>query len=95
MISWAWKKRYFIPLLLFVVIIVMLTIFGDKGLIRIYKLSQERDSIKNETERIKADNVEMREEAQRLKTDNKYIEMVARKELGMIGKNEVLYQFEK
>lgn len=95
MIPWAGKKRYFIPLLLFVVIIVMLTIFGDKGLIRIYKLSQERDFIKNENERIKADNAEMREEARRLKTDNKYIEMVARKELGMIGKNEVLYQFEK
>lgn len=89
------KKRYFIPLLLFIVVTVSLTIFGDRGLIRIYKVSKDRDSIKAYNEKIKTENAAMREEIERLKSDDKYIELVARKELGMIGKNEVVYQFEK
>lgn len=88
------KKRHFI-LLLFVAVIALLTIFGDRGLVRIYKLSKDRDSIKADNEKIAAENAAMREEIERLKNDDKYIELVARKELGMIGKNEVVYQFEK
>ncbi|MBI3754908.1 MAG: septum formation initiator family protein, partial [Deltaproteobacteria bacterium] len=78
-----------------VVIIIALTIFGDRGLVRVYKLSKERDSIKNYNEKIQAENSSMRNEIERLKADDKYIEMIARKELGMIGKNEVVYHFKK
>ena len=89
------KKKYFISLSLFVAIVGLLTIFGDRGLIRVYKLSKERDSIKNYNEKIKAENTAMKEEMELLKTDDKYIELIARKELGMIGTNELVYQFEK
>ena len=96
MTIWARKKKwYFIPLLVFVVITALLTIFGNRGLIRVYKLSKERDSLKAYNGKIKTENDALGEEIQRLKTDNKYIEMIARKEMGMIGKNEVVYQFEK
>jgi len=96
MIIWARKKKwYFIPLLVFVVITALLTIFGNRGLIRVYKLSKERDSINVYNGKLKAENDALGEEIQRLKADNKYIEMIARKEMGMIGKNEVVYQFEK
>ena len=89
------KKKYFISLSLFVAIVGLLTIFGDRGLIRVYKLSKERDSIKNYNEKIKAENTAMKEEMELLKTDDKYIELIARKELGMVGRNELVYQFEK
>ena len=89
------KKKIFISLSLFVAIVGLLTIFGDRGLIRVYKLSKERDSIKNYNEKIKAENTAMKEEMELLKTDDKYIELIARKELGMIGRNELVYQFEK
>ena len=78
-----------------VAIIALLTIFGDRGLIRIYKLSKERDSIKTYNEQIREENASMKDEIHRLKTDDKYIEIIARKELGMVGKNELVYQFEK
>ncbi|MBI5328005.1 MAG: septum formation initiator family protein [Deltaproteobacteria bacterium] len=93
---WTWKKKkYFIPLLLFVVIIGLMTVLGDRGLIRIYKLSKARDVIRMHNEKIKTENTAIRDEIERLKNDNRYIEMVARKELGMVGKNEMVYQFEK
>ncbi|MEK7841998.1 MAG: septum formation initiator family protein [Deltaproteobacteria bacterium] len=96
MAFWRRKKKiYFIPLLIVIAIISLLTIFGDRGLVRIYKLSKERDSIKTYNEKIKEENTAMRDEIKRLKTDDKYIETIARKELGMVGKNELVYQFEK
>ena len=95
MTFWRRKKLYFSPLLIVVAIIALLTIFGDRGLIRIYKLSKERDSIKTYNEQIREENASMKDEIHRLKTDDKYIEIIARKELGMVGKNELVYQFEK
>ena len=95
MAFWRRKKIYLSPLLIIIAIIALLTIFGDRGLIRIYKLSQERDSIKTYNEQIRAENAAMKDEIHRLKTDDKYIESIARKELGMVGKNELVYQFEK
>jgi cell division protein FtsB len=95
MAFWRRKKIYFSPLLIVISIIALLTIFGDRGLIRIYKLSKERDSIKTYNEKIREESAAMKDEIHRLKTDDKYIEMIARKELGMVGKNELVYQFEK
>ena len=95
MAFWRRKKLYLSPLLIIIAIIALLTIFGDRGLIRIYKLSKERDSIKTYNEQIREENASMKDEIHRLKTDDKYIEIIARKELGMVGKNELVYQFEK
>ena len=86
------KKEHSITLRLFVMgVISLLIIFGGKGLIHIYHLSKERDFTKNYNEKIKAENMAMKNETQQLKNDNKYIEMIARKELGMIGKDELFY----
>ena len=35
------------------------------------------------------------EEIRLLKNDDRYVSMTARKELGMIGRNEILYKFEE
>lgn len=88
-------KRHYILLSLFVVILFFITIFGERGLIRLYKLSRERDSILGYKKKIETENASLRNEIDLLKNDDKYIEVVARKELGMIGKNELVYQFEK
>ncbi|OGP09113.1 MAG: hypothetical protein A2056_00060 [Deltaproteobacteria bacterium GWA2_42_85] len=89
------KKKHYILLSLFVVILFFITIFGERGLIRLYKLSRERDSILGYKKKIETENASLRNEIDLLKNDDKYIEVVARKELGMIGKNELVYQFEK
>lgn len=88
-------KKHYILLSLFVVILFFITIFGERGLIRLYKLSRERDSILEYKKKIETENASLRNEIDLLKNDDKYMEVVARKELGMIGKNELVYQFEK
>ncbi|HBO84052.1 MAG TPA: septum formation initiator [Deltaproteobacteria bacterium] len=89
------NKRYLYLFFAFIVIMVFLTVFSDKGLIKIYKLSKERDSIRTNNMVLKSRNEELKKEIERLKTDNRYIEGVARKELGMVKPTEVIFQFEK
>ncbi|MBI5894220.1 MAG: septum formation initiator family protein [Deltaproteobacteria bacterium] len=89
------NKRYLYLLLTFAIIMVFLTVFSDRGLIRIYQLSKERDNIRTNNRLLKTANENLREEMQRLKTDNRYIEEIARKELGMVKPTDVIYQFEK
>lgn len=89
------EKKHYILLSLFVVVLFFITTFGERGLIRLYKLSRERDSILEYKKKIETENASFRNEIDLLKNDDKYIEVVARKELGMIGKNELVYQFEK
>lgn len=89
------NKRYIYLFLTFIIIMVFLTVFSDRGLIRIYHLSKDRDNIKTANKLLTTENENLREEMQRLKTDNRYIEEIARKELGMVKPTDVIYQFEK
>lgn len=89
------NRGYFWVLLLFVLTMGFLTIFGERGLMRIYHLSRERDSIKAYNDNLRVENEAMKEEIERLKYDNRYMEAIARKELGMVGANEIVYRFER
>ncbi len=84
------KKRY----ILFIVIlgVALLAIFGDRGLIDVYRLDKERDGIINYIASLKKENRAIEKRTGLLKTDKRYIELIAKKELGMIGRNEVIYK---
>jgi len=92
-----WKK-YKNPLAVFLFCIALtflLTIFGEKGLLTLRTMKAERDVIALQVRQLETDNGALREEIKRLKTDRKYIASIARRELGMIGKNEVIYRFKE
>jgi cell division protein FtsB/cell division protein DivIC len=40
------------------------------------------------------ENRKLKEEVRRLQTERKYIEEIARKELGMVKEGEIIYQFD-
>lgn len=89
------NKGYLYLLSVFIIFMVFLTVFSDKGLIKIYHLSKERDNIRAASAVIREENENLKEEINRLKTDKRYIEEVARKELGMVRQSDIIYQFEK
>ncbi len=86
------KKRY----ILFIVMlgVALLAVFGDRGLIDLYKLSNERDGIVNYIAVLDEKNAELQRRTELLKSDKRYIELIAKKELGMISKNEVIYKLQ-
>ncbi len=87
------KKRY----ILFIVMlgVALLAVFGDRGLIDLYRLARERDGIVNYIAVLDEKNAELKRRTELLKTDRRYIELIAKKELGMISKNEVIYKLQE
>lgn len=82
-------------ILLSIVILVLFSLlvfimFSDSGLADLFKLKSEKDRLLQENARLKRENLTMYRMIERLKNDPEYIESIARKELGMIQKGEVI-----
>ena len=86
------KKMYFIPAgcLAF---ILFFTVFGDKGLLRIYELKQDKGRIDSRLVDTRGENERLKREIVALKSDHRYLESIARKDLGLVRSDEVIYQF--
>jgi cell division protein FtsB len=63
---------------------------GDNGLTDLYRLKIKKDNLTKKNEELKKKNLSLYREIERLKNDPGYVEDVARKELGVIGKDEVV-----
>ena len=86
--------------MLFVAIISMFLmllfiVFGENGFTDLYRLKTKRDHIVKQTGELTKKNLSLYREIERLKNDPKYVEDVARKELGVIGKDEVIIKVKK
>ena len=88
------KKRILILVLFLFLIVGFFTFFGDKGIIHLLRLQKEWDRIKETNAKIEEENRKLREEVKRLQYEKRYIEEIARKELGMVKEGEVIYQFD-
>jgi cell division protein FtsB len=87
------QRRLFIIPILAVSFILYFTVFGDRGLLRIYHLSREKQEVQRRLEAIKGENMKLVREVDALKNDKRYLESIARRDFGMVRKNEVIYQF--
>jgi len=83
---------YIIPILA-VTFILYFTIFGERGLLRIYHLNKEKQDVQLRLEAIKGENLKLVREVDALKNDRRYLESIARRDFGMVRKNEIIYQF--
>ncbi len=69
--------------------------FGERGFIHLYQMEKERRASVEKILLLENENHELLEEINRLRTDNEYIESVARRELGLIKEDEILYRFSR
>ena len=74
-------------------VVVPLKLFDPKGLARVERLRLDLAEIQEKNRKIARENEMVREKIQAFHSDPEYIEKVARDELGMIGKDEIIYQF--
>jgi cell division protein FtsB len=65
---------------------------GRRGLTDLYKMQKERDRCMAVIDDLKEKNRLLTAEIRRLREDPKYFESVARKELGLIKENEMVYR---
>lgn len=87
------STRFYIIPAVVVLCILFFTVFGERGLLHIYRLSQEKDDIQKKVEQMRSDNDRLKREIEALKTNRRYLETIARKELGLVRPNEIIYQF--
>ncbi len=69
--------------------------FGENSLTDLYKLKMEKDNLSKKNDALKKENLSLYREIERLKNDPSYVEDVARKELGVIGKDEMIIKVKK
>ena len=85
------KKNIMLVLALMTMFLMLLFIvFGENSLTDLYQLKIKKDNLSKKNEVLKKENLSLYREIERLKNDPEYVEDVARKELGVIGKDEVI-----
>jgi len=80
-------------LLLMLLIMTLLIIFGDKGLMDYHMLRGKLTSLQQFNTDMVAENRLLKQEILLLRKDARYVEMTARKELGMVKKGDMVYRF--
>lgn len=81
--------------LLFLGLIIAWLAFGERGFIHLYRMEKERRAYLEKIQKLEDDNRKLMEQIKRLQHDKEYIESMARKELGLIKDNEIIFRFGK
>jgi cell division protein FtsB len=85
------KQRIFIAVSVFLLFsLLFFIIFSEHGLVDLNILKKERDQLTEKNELLSLENLSLSEEIDRLQNDPKYIENIARQELGMVGRDELI-----
>jgi len=92
-VTLPFKKRMYVIPLGCLAFILFFTVFGDKGLLRIVELRQDKGKIDTRLADSRSDNEKLKLEIVALKSDRRYLESIARKDFGLVRSNEVIYQF--
>ncbi len=76
--------------MLMLIHLLALIVFGDNGLVELSTLRSREALLIQQNEIIENENVRLYRTIRRLKEDPVYIESVARSELGMVGKDDLV-----
>ena len=78
---------------LILVILMGLTIWGERGLLAMWRKQGEVAGLVQEIEAIKRENARLSHEIQHLRNDMQHIETIAREELGLVKEDELVFEF--
>ena len=90
------KKDFLkISLITFILLVLILAwlAFGERGFIHLYRMEKERQAYLEKIHELEKANRELMDQINRLHKDREYMESVARRELGLVKDNEIIYRF--
>ena len=82
-------------LIIIALLVGALVIFGDRGLIDNLRMKERLAALKKVNYDLARENGEMKRTNSLLRDDLSYVEMIARNELGMVKKGDLVFRFEK
>lgn len=74
-------------------VLVVASIVGNRGLVRLYHMQQSRTALEREIEQLTAANAGLAEEVRALRNDPGRVEAIAREDLGLVKPGELVYEF--
>ncbi|UCH00016.1 MAG: septum formation initiator family protein [Deltaproteobacteria bacterium] len=93
----SFKKNYYLAYILILSFVAFLLLawlsLGQNGLIDLYKMQEEKGRYLAIINDLKEKNRLLTAEIRRLREDQRYFESVARRELGLVKSNEIIYRF--
>jgi len=87
------RKRFWLVCLLVVLALGGWLFFSPHGLVRYGKLKRQLEAVRAENEALAAHNKALAAEIAKLENDPAYLEWLARKEYGLVRKNEMIFDF--
>ena len=86
------RRKTLQVLLVFVTMVLVINaLVGERGLMETLRARKHHQELKVAIDRLRTENVRLRDEARRLRSDPAMIEALARQELGLIKPGEVLF----
>jgi len=82
-------------LVVFLFLMALLITFGNRGLVDNYLMSKRLVQLKLLNSGVTAENNELKKKIVLLRSDLVYIESLARNELGMVKKGDIVYRLSK
>jgi len=76
------------------IIVVTLSLIGDKGYLQLMALKEKERNLEHEIVNLEHEKREWIEKIQSLKKNKSYIETIAREQLGMVRKDETVLRLE-
>ena len=71
-------------------VVLSMIVFGDNGLIELSQLRAKERMMAGQNQALAGENIELYRIVDRLKNDPEYIETIARNELEMVGKDDIV-----
>ncbi len=85
--------RHFRLAVVVVLALAVMSVVGNRGLIRLYHLRQERAALEREIEQLSAAKAALAAEVQGMRIDPSRIEAIAREDLGLVKPGELVFEF--
>ncbi len=78
---------------LLILIILGFALFGEKGILRAWQAKRHKTALESELRQQEETIAQLKNEVKALQSDRRYLEGIARRELGMVKEDELVYQF--
>tara|TARA_Y100000748_G_scaffold285362_1_gene267860 strand:- start:522 stop:851 length:330 start_codon:yes stop_codon:yes gene_type:complete len=92
--SIATTQKQFIRGLVFLICmsLIIVFIFGDHGLIKLYKIKSQRKKVQNHITQLREERERRKEEKNKIENDLDYIEKIAREKYKMVKPGEKIFK---
>lgn len=90
--TFAPRRLPLIPIIL-IAILLGFALFGDRGVLRALQFSRQKSALEAQVRQLEEENSGLRRDIEALRSDRRTIEGIARRELGMVKEDELVYQF--